>query len=65
MKYALESLPDLLSDQDFRDLCVALGIPEGEKGTGRDVARLVRNQVLIAHDQSAKNREQLRQRGLA
>jgi hypothetical protein len=46
MKYALESLPELIGEQDYADLCLALGVGVTEKPTGREVAATVRGAVL-------------------
>lgn len=46
MKYALESLPELIGAQDFKDLCIAIGIDYLEDPTGRDVADAVRGAVI-------------------
>ncbi|NTF54876.1 hypothetical protein G6L12_08210 [Agrobacterium rhizogenes] len=65
MKYSIESIPQLIGEQDFKDLCLAVGIAEGEEVTGRDLAEVVRSHVVIALEKAEKAREQLRQRGLA
>lgn len=64
MKYALESLPDFISKQDFKDLCVAIGIQAGEHVSGAEFAELVREHVINSHLSTDRRREQLLKSGL-
>jgi hypothetical protein len=49
MKYALESLPELIGEQDYVDLCVAIGIYErGVVIDGRRLSDVVRHRVIKA-----------------
>ena len=64
MKYSLENLPDLIGEQDFKDLCIAIGIPAGDKVNGREFAEMVREHVTTSHLSIDRRREQLRQAGL-
>lgn len=50
MKYALESLPELIGEIQFRDLCEAVGLDCGFKvPTGEEFAARVRHVALSAH----------------
>lgn len=64
MKHALESIPDLVGEQDFKDLCLAIGIADGENVTGKHFAQVVREHVLTSARKSDQSREKLRQAGL-
>lgn len=48
MKYALESLPELIGDDDYKDLCLMFGWHEvhDTKLDGRSFARHVREKAL-------------------
>lgn len=54
MKYALESLPELIGADDYADLCEVLGMVEWHREdipTGADFARRVRDRVFkLKHD---------------
>jgi hypothetical protein len=63
MKYALECLPDLIGEQDFKDLCLSIGVGEAEI-TGQKFASLVREHVLNERRRSDQHHEKLRQAGL-
>lgn len=49
MKYALESLPELIGQQQFRDLCIALGFDQNRTAdpTGEEVASAVRRKANL------------------
>lgn len=64
MKYALESIPSFIGEQDFRDLCRAVGFADGEHVTGKDLAEAVRQHVLTSDRKAEQSREKLRQAGL-
>jgi len=64
MKYALESLPGLLGEQDFKDLCGSVGFADDMNVTGKDFAEAVRQHVLTSNRESDQRREKLRQAGL-
>lgn len=50
MKYALESLPELIGEHQFRDLCVAMGMDtQMQVPTGADFAAVVGSRVLKHH----------------
>lgn len=47
MKYALESLPELIGARDYRDLCEAMGLDMSiQPPTGAEFASIVANRVL-------------------
>ena len=57
MKYALESLPELIGEQQFRDLCVALGMDTTiQVPNGDDLAVTVRHKVFKHHLQQDRSR---------
>ena len=59
MKYALESIPELIGEQDFKDLCLALGFSEYEPDpTGVDLASRVRGAVIKAHRDEVRRQMQ-------
>ena len=64
MKYSLESLPELIGERDFQDLCTALDVREGEQVTGKEFAELVRSEVLKAHLKSRQSVSLLHPSGL-
>lgn len=52
MKYALESLPELIGEHQFRDLCIALGMDTTmQVPNGADLADVVRHRVVKHHVQ--------------
>jgi hypothetical protein len=60
MKYALESLPELIGENQFRDLCIALGVDTNiQVPTGSDLASIIRSKVLKQHDRMASERRQM------
>lgn len=66
MKYALESLPEILGEQQFKDLCTAMGVePSETTPTGDEFATMVRERVISQHRISERLRERLHQVGLA
>lgn len=60
MKYALESLPELIGEEDYADLCELLGMVEWHREdtpTGADFARRVRERVFkLKHDRQIADR---------
>lgn len=44
MKYALESLPELIGEVEYRNLCIALDMP-GRKVSGQELAETVHSRV--------------------
>lgn len=59
MKYALESLPELIGEDQFRDICIALGVETVvQLPSGQDFASIIRSRVLLHHDQLAEQRRQ-------
>lgn len=47
MKYALESLPELIGARDYRNLCEAMGVELSvQPPTGEEFAEIVNNRVL-------------------
>lgn len=57
MKYALESLPELIGTKDYRDLCMAMGLDMVlQPPTGAEFAELVSGRVL-AHERKIARRE--------
>lgn len=64
MKYALESLPELIGENQFRDLCVALGVDTVvQLPSGSDFVSIIRSKVLRHHAQSVCERLE-RRKGL-
>lgn len=72
MKYALECLPDLIGEADFRDLCSALvgvDVGTGEEArrktpTGPEFAEMVRSMVINQHVRRQVRLAQMSERGL-
>lgn len=66
MKYALESLPELIGDHQFRDLCLAMGIETAvQLPSGPEFAEVVSNRVLRVHRERDRHRRDLEKNGLA
>lgn len=57
MKYALESIPELIGEHQFRDLCVAMGVETAmQLPSGHDFAEIVATRVLRFHRDRAEQR---------
>lgn len=55
MKYALESIPDLIGERQFRDLCIAMGIEiEIQPPSGDEFAQAVSARVVKHHRDHAR-----------
>lgn len=73
MKYALESLPELIGEHDFKDLCMALGISGDieflrKSGRGHEqgeaLSLFVRGRVLTGHMEHRQRLADLEAKGL-
>lgn len=72
MKYALENLPELIGETDFRDLCAALvgvDMGTGEEArrrtpTGQEFAEMVRSMVIRQQVQTQIRLAKTSERGL-
>lgn len=65
MKYALESLPELIGEHQFRDLCLAVGIETAvQLPSGPEFADIVSNRVLRVHRERDRHRRDLEKNGL-
>lgn len=62
MKYALESLPELIGEQDFKDLCLMFKWHDahGPVMSGEEFARRVRDAAFTRRHQAQSDQEQRR-----